>query len=280
VTVSEHNYQQELITNKSNINEPKLSTMKTKGFLHWFFLIVFIAANNSIRAQVDTVNNGRQYKNVIRYNLSGALLFGFDKYIVFGYERVVNPRQSFSINFGGAALPKLVSINTDSFNLQKDKKNSGYNFSADYRFYLAKENKYNAPHGLYIGPYYSLNHFTRESQWDFKSGSGANYLDSHTKFNINTFGFELGYQFILWKRFALDLVMVGPGFAFYDYKVTFDGSVNPADKQQLLDGLKQLLTQKFPGMNFVFANKEISSDGVMKANTIGYRYIFHIGYVF
>jgi len=40
------------------------------------------------------------------------------------------------------------------------------------------------------------------------------------------------------------------------------------------------LTQKFPGMNFVFADKEISSDGVMKTNTIGYRYIIHIGFAF
>lgn len=74
--------------------------------------------------------------------------------------------------------------------------------------------------------------------------------------------------------------MVGPGLAFYNYKVTFDSNISAADKEQLADGLKQLLTQKFPGMNFVFANKEISSDGVMKANTLGYRYIIHIGFNF
>jgi hypothetical protein len=47
-----------------------------------------------------------------------------------------------------------------------------------------------------------------------------------------------------------------------------------------LDGLKQLLTQKFPGMNFAFADKEINANGVMNTNTLGYRYIMHIGYAF
>src|SRR5690242_68605 len=89
------------------------------------------------------------YKNVIRYNLTGALLFGVDKYVVLGYERVISPRKSVSINFGTAALPKLVSIQTDSFQTKKEGDRKGFNLSIDYRFYLAKENKFNAPHGLY-----------------------------------------------------------------------------------------------------------------------------------
>jgi len=33
-------------------------------------------------------------------------------------------------------------------------------------------------------------------------------------------------------------------------------------------------------MNFVFADKEISSDGVLRTNTLCYRYMIHIGFVF
>jgi len=239
-----------------------------------FFLLV---AGCSLAQQPDST---RWHKNVIRYNLSGALLFGVDHYIVFGYERVLSPKRSISINFGKASLPKLVSISTDSFQVQNDQKRSGVNVSIDYRFYLASENKFKAPHGLYIGPYYSFNRFTNEMQWTYKNSSTANNINCETKFNIHTVGFELGYQFIFWNRLALDLVLVGPGLGFYDYKASFDSNISAATKEQLLDGLKQLLTQKFPGMNYVFSDKEINANGVMRTNTIGYRYIVHIGFNF
>jgi len=220
------------------------------------------------------------YKNVIRYNLSGALLFGVDKYIIMGYERLIAPRQSFSINIGQATMPKLITINTDSFNVSKDRKRSGVNFSVDYRFYLAKENKHEAPHGFYIGPYYGYTRFNNGVDWTYKRSGANSILQTSSKFTINTVGFELGYQLILWKRMTLDFVMVGPGVGFYNYKASFGGNVDAATKEQIFDGLKQLLTQKFPGMNFVFADKEINADGVMKASTVGYRYIIHIGFLF
>jgi hypothetical protein len=253
--------------------------MKKKLFYLQYLLLPLFAVN-ICGAQSDSLKQTRQYKNVIRYNLSGALIFGFDKYVVFGYERVIKPNQSISVNFGGVSLPKLISVNTDSFSLQKDNKSNGYNVSVDYRFYLGKENKYMAPRGAYIGPYYSYNHFTRDNQWLFNKSTGSSYINTHTNLNINTIGFQFGYQLILWKRLALDFCLVGPGFGFYNYKATFDGNITAENKEELFEGLKQLLTQKFPGMNFVFSDKQIDANGVMNTNTLGYRYIMHIGYAF
>jgi hypothetical protein len=224
----------------------------------------------------------RNYKNIVRYNLSSALLFGFDKYIVLGYERVLSPKRSLSINIGKAALPKLVSIATDSFQVQKEGERTGMNGSIDYRFYLAKENKFNAPRGLYIGPYYAFNRFENEQKWTHKNNSSGSELKTNSNFSIHTFGFEVGYQLLLWKRVALDLLMVGPGMGFYKYEATFSGNINlnAGDKEQLLEALKQLLTQKFPGMNYVFSDKKIDADGVLKTTKFGYRYLMHIGYAF
>ncbi|MBO9202112.1 MULTISPECIES: DUF3575 domain-containing protein [Niastella] len=241
------------------------------------FLFLTLVANYSLAQQTDST---RYYKNIIRYNLSGGLLFGIDHYIVFGYERVLSPKRSISVNFGKASMPKLVSISTDSFQVNKDQKRSGLNFSIDYRFYLARENKFRAPHGLYIGPYYSYNRFTNDVKWTSKSSSSSSDVAVDTKFNIHTVGFELGYQFIFWKRLALDLVLVGPGLGFYDYKATINSNIDPAKREQIQEGLKQLLTQKFPGMNYVFSDQEIDANGVMRTNTIGYRYIVHIGFNF
>ncbi len=245
------------------------------------FLFFLLSINTSIAQQEkDSSVQARQYKNIIRYNISGPLLFGMDRYVIFGYERVLSSHQSISINIGRVELPKITVINTDSFSLEKDLKSSGFNISLDYRFYLAKENKFRAPRGVYIGPWYSYNSFSRDNEWKYKRSTAQSYITTHSDFKINTLGFEMGYQFILWKRLALDLVLVGPGFAFYRYKATFDGNIDADTKEQLLDGLKQLLTQKFPGMNYVFTDSEFDADGVMNTNSVGFRYMVHIGFNF
>ncbi len=236
--------------------------------------------SNATIAQTDTTKKERQFKNVVRYNLSGALLFGIDKYIVLGYERLLTPRQSFSVNIGKAALPKLTTIITDSFELSQDLKNTGVNVSIDYRFYLAKENKHAAPHGLYIGPYYSFNSFSRENRWKFVNNSTGNFVNTSSDLTIHTIGFELGYQFILWKRMTLDFLMVGPGLGIYKYKVNFDHNLDPDNAEQLKEGLMQLLTQRFPGMDYVFSEKQLDARGTLSTTTWGYRYLIQIGYAF
>ncbi|HSB92005.1 MAG TPA: hypothetical protein VLC28_02760 [Flavitalea sp.] len=219
-------------------------------------------------------------KNVVRYNLSGALLFGFDKSVIVGYERIIRPNQSISINIGTTALPKLVSIITDSFQLKSDIKNKGVNFSVDYRFYLQKENKYSAPRGVYIGPYYSYNKFDRDNAWELNNSSNTRVVSTTAKFEIHTVGAELGYQFILWKKMALDLVLVGPGVSSYRLKTSVEGNLDPGEKEQLQSAIQQLIQQKFPGMNFVFADQEINASGVVNTWNLGFRYLVHIGFNF
>jgi|SRR5947209_14579312 len=187
-----------------------------------------------------------------------------------------------SIIFGTAALPKIACLVTDSFQTNKEGKRKGFNVSVDYRFYLGKENKYAAPRGLYIGPYYSYNHFENEKEWTHNSSAGSSEITTASTFNINTVGFELGYQLIVWKHLSLDMVLVGPGLGFYKYSASFAGATNltPAAKEQLRDALEQLVVQKFPGMNYVFSDKKIDADGVLKTSAVGYRYIMHIGFAF
>ena len=74
--------------------------------------------------------------------------------------------------------------------------------------------------------------------------------------------------------------MVGPGIGSYDLRTKIDGNINANEKEQLVDALQQLITQKFPGMNFVFSDHELDSDGVMDTWTIGYRFIIHVGFRF
>jgi len=264
----------------SKIWKSKNVSLPTNKLLRVLLIGVLLLAGNVSKAQTDTTKKERQFKNVIRYNLSGAILFGIDKYIVLGYERLLTPRQSFTVNVGKAALPKLSTIITDSFELSQDLKNTGFNVSVDYRFYLAKENKHAAPHGVYIGPYYSFNSFTRENRWSFVNSSTGTYSNTNSKLTIHTIGFELGYQFILWKRMTLDFLMVGPGLGIYKYNVNFDNNLDPDKQEQLREGLMKLLTQKFPGMDYVFSEKQLDARGTVSTTTVGYRYLIHIGYAF
>lgn len=244
-------------------------------------LVLHAGVLHAQSAQPAAGQEKKPYKNIIRYNLSGPLLFGFDKYIVFGYERIINSNQSFSINFGANALPKFVKVDTDSFSLQKDVKNNGINFSMDYRFYLPRENKYEIPHGIYIGPYVSYNHFNRSNSWLFRPNTAAQQtITTETRFDIFSVGAELGYQFVLWDRMTLDMVLIGPGISTYNLKGVISSDLPVERRTELQKALKQLITQKFPGMNYVFSDKEFDASGTLRTTGIGFRYMIHIGFRF
>jgi hypothetical protein len=52
-------------------------------------------------------------KNTIHFNLTNPMIFG-DGSIIFGYERVLNKRRSFTVNIGSTAFPSLDIIDADS----------------------------------------------------------------------------------------------------------------------------------------------------------------------
>jgi len=248
-----------------------------KRFNTLFNAVLFVAFCN---AQNDSMAPPPQFKNVIRYNLSGPMVFGWSNYIIFGYERVLWKNHTISLNAGTVKFPKILYISTSLFDLQKDERNSGVHFSFDYRFYPIKDNKYPAPRGVYFGPYYSYNRFLRESEWSFKNNSNRTFVKTQSTFVISTVGFQLGYQFVLWKRIALDIVAVGPGCGFYNFETTVDGGLDLNERTDLFGGVKDFITQKFPGADFIFSEKNISASGVMKTTSIGYRYLIQLGFNF
>jgi hypothetical protein len=245
--------------------------------LCFFFCFAFLDG----RSQSEQQTGEKQYKNIIRYNFSGPLFMGIDKYLVFGYERILKKNQSFSINAGPVALARFREENLrDDFFLKDDTKNNGFNFSADYRFYLGKENRYAAPRGIYIGPYLSYNKFHRESVWTFNDSS-MQVRQANTMFDgkVFSFGAELGYQFVLWKRLALDFALIGPGVGFYRMDLDVSSNLSTAQKQNLREQVRGKLDQ-FPGVNYLLSDKHFDTEGTIKTWALGYRYIVHVGYLF
>ena len=237
----------------------------------------------SLKAQNEKINQSDSTKhvrkNTIRFNLSSPVLFTKD-YLVFGYERVVKENQSFSINIGRFALDKFGGRISDALELKENNKDFGLNTSVDYRFYLGSVNKYSAPRGVYIGPYYSFNHFKRENTWELNGESHQGEVNSELSFNIQTVGFQLGYQFVFWDRIALDLVLIGPGIANYSAKLGLDTSMSAEDEALFFDAINGFLSDKFPAYDQVIEPGEFEKKGSFNTTTAGFRYLIHLGYRF
>ena len=243
------------------------------------FFLLSAAFQQSIFAQ-ENQSAEKKRKNTVRLNLTNPIIFG-ERSIILGYERLTKPNQSFSVNFGLTSFPKLGILGSDSLKANKDVENGGFNFSADYRFYLAKENKYPAPRGVYIGPYYSFNSFNRTNSWSLKSVNGSQQVvESELKLNVHTIGFELGYQFVFNDRITLDMVMFGPGVGFYKLQATLGSNLSEADKIKFFELLNEALEEKFPGYGLVLDGSGFKRTGVESKSTIGYRYMVQLGFRF
>jgi hypothetical protein len=231
----------------------------------------------------EEIETNDQFKNTIRYNFTNPVIFGIENVII-GYERVINPNRSFSIDFGLNKLPgfgvgSLINENNEVL-LQDGGRNRGIHISADYRFYLKSENKFKAPRGVYIGPYYSFNSFNRTNNWELTTSEFDGIVGSDLGLRIHTIGAELGYQFQLSKRFMLDFVLFGPGMAIYNAQVDFDTTLDPSDSAILLQRINDLLSAKIPGFNTIIDGSGFEKSGVANINSLGYRFMINIGYRF
>jgi hypothetical protein len=240
-------------------------------------LIVLIGTG--VFAQQDTAYIKPSFKNTIRFNLTNPLIFGA-KSLIFGFERQLKNNQSFSINIGQASFPKLIFSNTDSMQLAPTSTDKGFNISGDYRFYLQKQNKYAAPRGVYIGPYYSYNYFNRTNNWTLNSENYQGDVITDMTLNIHTVGFEIGYQFVFWDRMSLDMILAGPGFASYSIKTKLGTSLDPDEENKFFEALNDYLSEKFPGYDQVIDAGEYKRTGSTKTTDLGYRYMIMIGYRF
>lgn len=246
-------------------------------------MALFSFGISSVRAQEQELeekdSTKHAKKNIIRFNITSPLLFS-DEFLVFGYERVIGKNQSISMNIGQFALGNFGGRISESLELVKNSDDFGINTSIDYRFYLGKVNKYSAPRGVYIGPYYSYNHFERENVWNLEGDDYQGEIHSDLTLDFHTVGFQLGYQFIFWDRVALDLVLIGPGIANYSAKVGINTSLSPEDETLFFQELNEFLADKIPGYDQVIEPGEFERKGSFNTTTAGFRYLIHLGYNF
>lgn len=228
----------------------------------------------------DSIPVKKNRKNTILINLTSPMIFGDDNYVL-GYERTIGKHQSFSLHVGTFSLGKLININTDSIeSINKDEKSYGLSLSGDYRFYLAKENKYNSPHGIYIGPYFAFNKFTRNIDLEVNTAAFAGRMDADFTFRVATLGFQLGYQFVFWDRVSLDLILFGPGVSSYKTKIELSTSLDPDQESEFFTKINEKLAEKIPGYSLVIEPGTFEKTGSRNTTSLGYRYIVMLGFRF
>jgi hypothetical protein len=258
-----------------------------KGNISILFIALFIAfgvTNTQAQTSDSLYKPEREFKNTIRFNATNPLIFG-GKSLIFGYERILKHNRSFSINIGQAALPNFENGFSDEFRSKTVLSQGGFHISGDYRFYLSKLNKYNAPRGVYIGPYYSYNRFSKGHDWEYKKDetSAPKTINSDLSLKIQQIGFELGYQFVFWKRFSVDLILIGPGVASYKLKATAEGNLSDSEREEFFENLNEALKEKFPGYGGTIgenADGEFEKNGSASTTSLGFRYMINVGYRF
>ena len=251
---------------------------QNQDFLKRAALFLWIGALSALTCygQADT---GKMFMNTIRVNVSNPMIFGWT-FNVLGYERVITDYQSASISFGRTAFPEFSLPDNDSLGITNQYHDKGVNMSLDYRFYLKHENKHRAPRGVYLGPYYAYNSFSRSVSWDLNTSTFTGAVNTDIKLGAHLIGAQMGVQFIFWKRLTVDMILMGPGWWYFSMKTNFDTTLTPEDESALLEKLNEMLKEKFPGSDLVIQGGGFEAKRSSWTSIPGFRYMINLGFRF
>jgi len=236
--------------------------------------IVFCMASISSIAQVDTVR-----RNTIKVDLTSYWLYR--NAVVFSYEHILkkHPNHTWGITAGLQQFPKLGSLNTDSGRVTRDYNAFGLKLGGEYRIYLMKENKFNAPRGVYIGPYTTFHKYANTRLIEVNNDGVMENVELESDLNIFNIGVQLGYQFVFNDRWTVDMVFVGPALSNYVLKSNVKGNYT-FDPAQITNEVVLAMIDKFPAFEQLINEGEINSKGKINTWGYGYRYQLQVGYRF
>lgn len=221
------------------------------------------------------------HKNTIRINLTPILVTSRLGSFTVGYERVIKPRQSVSANVGHLQLPPVITTNEgDPVKWINNLRNTGFVAAVDYRFYF-KRNRYTAPDGLYWGPYAAYYYFDNKARVELvKNNVVEASANLQTYLSMATVGVQLGYQFVLGKRWTIDMILIGPGIGFYSLDIKIDADGQITGDEGYYQGVYDALVSIFPAIEQLFEQQDISARGAKSFNGLGYRMVLQVGYRF
>lgn len=241
-----------------------------------FILLIMISA---LGFSQDDTAQAKERKNIIRWNLTPMAVIG-PKSLVFGYQRVLPKDRSFSLNVGYMELRPFVNREGAEIKVFDQRNRGGLDITADFRFYFKNRNKLPTPDGLYWGPFASFYNLHFEGKSNVVLDGVPNTIGINTNVNMYSLGVQLGYQFIIKKRFSVDLILLGPSYTHYDFTMDFDAAVAIDPDSQFYQDFQELLSTLVPGSETILDGVEFNQSGRVKLNSFGFRYGIQVGYVF
>ena len=76
------------------------------------------------------------------------------------------------------------------------------------------------------------------------------------------------------------MVMFGPSLTAYKFKAKIDGNIDTDNLSEATKAILNAMKEKFPFLNDLSKDKEVSTSGISKFASVGFRYSISIGYRF
>lgn len=226
------------------------------------------------------------YKNTIRWNMTPMVLFGY-RNVNLGYERVLSEKSTASINVGYLEIPILFTTSEEIEYVSGDNERGGFSIFLDYKRYINNRNKRSAPEGIYWGAFTGIYNqkFNNHYKATYTKDDGTELTgeaDLNATINNINFGLELGYQFVFYDRFTVDLILIGPAASIYSGKLTgeFSGNLNESDEfKDFVDNIYD----KIPWLEDAVDGDKLHAKGNQAKIAIfggNFRYVVQVGYRF
>lgn len=228
----------------------------------------------------DSIPKTKERKNIIRWNITPMAMVG-PKSLVLGYERIVKPWQSFSINIGYLETEPLENEEGVPLDIFDQSNKGGFDISGDYRFYSKKRNKLKAPDGLYWGPYFSYISVWQDASLkllDLNTVKNTVYYNG--QFSMISLGVQLGYQFVIKNRFTIDLILMGPSYSYYDLDLALKYEQNIDSDDPFYQNLYEIISENSPFLANFVKKGSIDASGRLNFSYYGFRYAVQVGYRF
>jgi hypothetical protein len=258
------------------LNPAHVNFMKNYKALSFALFILFLSLQvNAQMKDSATARPEKELKNTIKINVTSWVLY--NNGIQMNYERLLSKKRSITLYGGYIEFPMPTVIPNTPFNFDRNRTKTGFSIGSEYRFYLARENKYSAPHGVYLAPFVSYYHFNNVRTG--RDTTNNDQLSLNTTLSLLNIGGELGYQFVIKKHFVIDCVLLGPAVSGYYFSLKLNGSYS-GDQNEHTQAILDALKEKYPLLKDLSNGLKVSSSGVSNFWSLGFRYAIHIGYRF
>jgi hypothetical protein len=215
-------------------------------------------------------------RNTIKLNLVTSMLYANSGAISF--ERVARTNQTWGVMLGYVQFPHLGSLGSSISSSTSNASNTGYVVGGEYRFYMIKENRFAAPHGVYWGPFTNYFSFKNGRELTYTPPSGiVSTAKLDTKLNVLNIGVQVGYQFLIKDRWVIDMVIFGPSFSYYGLDMALSGTI---DESLLSSEIVKAMAERFPLVKELLSDQSANVHGTTSQWGTGFRYQLNVGYHF